>query len=130
MASIIKEFALHADAARVWDALQDFGALHTRLVPGFVMETKLDGNVRTVTFANGTVAKEYLVSTDYAARRLVYGIAPNERVRHYSASASVSADGAASRFIWTVDVLPNELAPYISAQMDAGVAAMRNAFGG
>jgi hypothetical protein len=76
------------------------------------------------------VAQEYLVGTDDAARRLVYGIAPNERIRHYSASAQVLADGAGSRFAWTVDVLPNELAPYISSQMDLGVAAMKKAFGG
>jgi hypothetical protein len=129
MATIVKEFPLRAGADAVWDALKDFGALHTRLVPGFVMNTTLDGDVRTVTFANGSVAKEYLVSTDDAAHRLVYGIAPNERIRHYSAAAQVSADGSGSRFVWTVDVLPSELAPYISSQMDLGVAAMHKVFG-
>ena len=129
MASIVKEFSLSAGADTVWDALKDFGALHTRLVPGFVADTKLDGDIRTVTFANGSVAKEYLVSTDDASRRLVYGIAPNERIRHYSVSAQVSANGSGSRFAWTVDVLPSELAPYISGQMDLGVAAMQKAFG-
>jgi len=128
MATIVKAFQLQAGAGAVWDALKDFGALHTRLVPGFVTDTKLDGDVRTVAFANGSVAQEYLVSTDDPAHRLVYGIAPNERVRHYSAAAQVFADGAQSRFVWTVDVLPNELAPYISSQMDLGVAAMQKAF--
>src|ERR1700751_3541696 len=99
MASIAKEFSLHASADEVWDALKDFGALHTRLVPGFVTNTKLDGDVRTVTFANGSVAKEYLVSVVEAAHRLVYGIAPNERVRHYSASAQVFANGDRMRFV-------------------------------
>jgi hypothetical protein len=130
MASIVKEFSLHANMNAVWDALKDFGALHTRLVPGFVTDTQLDGDVRTVTFANGSVAKEYLVGADDASRRLAYGIAANERIRHYSASAQVLADGPGSRFVWTVDVLPNELVPYISAQMDAGVAAMQKAFCG
>jgi hypothetical protein len=130
MASIVKDFSMHANAGAIWDALRDFGALHTRLVPGFITDTKLDGDVRTVTFANGSVAKEYLVDTDDAACRLVYGIAANERVRHYSASAQVFADGAGARFVWTVDVLPNELAPYVSAQMDVGVAAIQKVFGG
>jgi len=130
MATIIKEFSLRAGADQVWDALRDFGALHTRLVPGFVTDTKLDGDVRTVTFANGSVAKEYLVSTDDVAHRLVYGIAPSDRILHYSAAAQVFADGTRSRFVWTVDVLPHEFAPYISAQMDLGVAAMQRAFGG
>jgi hypothetical protein len=128
MATIVKEFSLRAGAEAVWDALRDFGALHTRLVPGFVADTKLDGDVRTVTFANGSVAQEYLVSTDNTAHRLVYGIAPNERIRHYSAAAQVFTDGAQARFVWTVDVLPNELAPHISSQVDLGVAAMQKAF--
>ncbi len=29
------------------------------------------------------------------------------------------------RFVWTVDVLPNSIAPYIDPQMDLAVAAMK-----
>ena len=58
MASIHKDIAMDAPAHEVWDAVRDFGALHTRLVPGFVLDTKLDGDVRIVTFANGTVARD------------------------------------------------------------------------
>jgi hypothetical protein len=129
MPSIVKEFRLSAPADQVWDALKDFGALHTRLVPGFVTDTKLEGDTRTVTFANGSVAMEYLVCADDVSRRLVYGIGPGPRIRHYSATAQVVVDGPGSRFIWIVDVLPGELAPYIGGQMDAGVEAMRRTFG-
>ena len=127
MATLIKDFTIDADAASVWDALEDFGALHTRLVPGFVTACTFDGAARTVTFANGSVAKELLVTSDAAGRRLVYAIA-NERIRHYNAVAQVFDDGrGGTRFTWTIDVLPNELAPYISGQMDLGVAAMQQA---
>ena len=64
MASIHKEIIIDASPDDVWDALRDFGALHTRLVPGFVTDTKLDGDARIVTFANGTVAREILVDCD------------------------------------------------------------------
>ena len=38
------------------------------------------------------------------------------------------AEGEARcRFVWITDVLPHEIAPYVSAQMDAGAAAMREA---
>lgn len=30
-----------------------------------------------------------------------------------------------SKFVWTVDVLPNEIAPYISGQMDLSITAMK-----
>jgi Polyketide cyclase / dehydrase and lipid transport len=125
MASIHKDFLIDASPDDVWDALRDFGALHTRLVPGFVTDTKLDGDARIVTFANGTVARETLVDCDDARRRLVYAI-NSDRVKHYSASAQVFADGdARSRFVWIVDVLPNDIAPYISSQMDHGVLAVQ-----
>src|SRR6185437_10549777 len=51
MASIHKDVPLPAPAADVWDAVRDFGALHRRLVPGFVLETRLDGEARIVSFA-------------------------------------------------------------------------------
>jgi hypothetical protein len=32
-----------------------------------------------------------------------------------------------TRFVWITDVLPNEIAPYIDAQMDQGALAMQKA---
>jgi len=131
MASIVKEFMLAADAGAVWDALADFGALHTKLVPGFVTGTRLEGDTRIVTFASGAVARERLVTSDAQRRRLVYAIAPSERIAHYSAAAQVSdAGNGRTKFTWTVDLLPDVLAPYVSGQMDAGVVAMKKQFGG
>lgn len=64
MASIRKNIQLQADPVDVWDAVRDFGALHTRLVPGFVADTQLDGETRLVTFASGAVQREPLVACD------------------------------------------------------------------
>ena len=128
MASIHNDIPLPASARDVWDAVRDFGALHTRLVPGFVLDTRLDGDARIVTFANGTIAREQLVDCDDARRRLVYAIA-SERVRQHSASVQIIADGEQRcRMLWTTDVLPHEIAPYISAQMDQGATAVQRAF--
>ena len=125
MASIHKDISIDASPGDVWDAVRDFGAVHTRLAPGFVVDSRLDGDTRIVTFANGNVAREQLVDCDEARRRLVYAIA-NERVSHYSASVQVIADGETrSRLIWIVDVLPNAIAPYIDGQMDLGAAAVQ-----
>src|SRR5262245_41559453 len=43
MASIRKEIRIEAPVDRVWDALKDVGALHTKLVPGFVTDTRMEG---------------------------------------------------------------------------------------
>jgi hypothetical protein len=128
MASIHKDIPIAAPAHEVWDAVRDFGGLHTRLVPGFVLDTKLDGEARIVSFANGTVARELLVDCDDARRRLVYAVI-SERVKQHSASVQVIADGEARcRIVWIVDVLPHEIAPYITGQMDVAAAAMQKAF--
>lgn len=129
MASIHKDIPLDAHPDDVWAAVRDFGAVHTRLAPGFVTDARLDGGARIVTFANGNVARELLVDCDDARRRLVYAIT-NERVSHYNASVQVLADGPTkSRLIWIVDVLPNAIAPYIGSQMDLGALAMQTTLG-
>jgi hypothetical protein len=129
MASIQKDIPIDASSAEVWAAVRDFGAVHTRLAPGFVLEARLDGEARIVTFANGNTAREQLVDCDDQRQRLVYAIT-SERVKHHNASVQVLADGAtSSRMIWTVDVLPNEIAPYIDGQMDQAALAMQKKLG-
>ena len=129
MASIHKDILIDASAADVWDAVRDFGALHTRLAPGFVLDTKLDGDARIVTFSNGTVARELMVDCDDDRRRLAYAVR-SERLTQHSASIQIIAEGDdRCRMIWITDVLPHEIAPYISAQMDQGALAVQAALG-
>ena len=130
MATIRKEFVLKVDVAQVWDALRDFGAVHVRLAPGFVLDTQMDGDARVVTFANGTVARETLVTIDDGDRRIVYTIRSN-RLAHHNASAQVFEHGdGVCRFVWITDVLPDDIAHYIDSQMDQGMAAMKGNFAG
>jgi carbon monoxide dehydrogenase subunit G len=127
MASIHKDISIDAYPDAVWAAVRDFGNLHKHLVPGFVLDARLDGQARIVTFANGTVARELLVDCDDARRRLVYAVV-SERVKQHSASVQVVADGdARTRLIWIVDVLPNEIGAYIEGQMDQAALAMQKA---
>ena len=125
MATIRKEMHLNAPVERVWQALADFQNVHTRLAPGFVVDSKPEGDqARVITFANGSVVKETLVTLDEKHHRLVY-VVSSERIAHHNASAELSAEGSARcRFVWTTDVLPNEIAPYIDAQMEEGAKAM------
>jgi hypothetical protein len=74
MASIRKEIQIDAPPEKVWDALRDFGALHERLVPGFVTDCRMDGEDRIVTFARGAVMREVLIDLDDDERRLVWSI--------------------------------------------------------
>jgi hypothetical protein len=127
MATVRKEFRSARSADEVWEKLRKFDVVH-ELAPGFVTATKMEpSGARVVTFANGMEIREWLVSSDDGARRLVYAILDHPKYQHYSASAQVFGDGQGSRFEWTVDFLPDEMAGMQDASMTAGAAAMAKA---
>ena len=72
MASIREEIAVEVSPAKVWAVVRDVGAIHQRLVRGFVTDCRLEGDARIVTFANGLVVRELIVDVDDGARRLVW----------------------------------------------------------
>jgi len=129
MTSVSKEVTIAAPAEKAWDALRDFGALHTRLVPGFVVETKLsdDGRERVVTFFSGAVAREVLVGVDENAMRLAYSVVDSPMgSTHHNASAQVFANGDDTcRFVWTTDVLPDALGEPTGALMERGIGVIK-----
>jgi len=125
MASIRKEILVEARAEDVWAAVRDVGALHTRLVPGFVTDTRLESDARIVTFANGLVLRELIVDIDDAARRFVWA-AVGERIKHHNAAMQVFDDGGGrSRVVWTADILPQELAGQAGAIMEQSLAVTK-----
>lgn len=125
MATIHREIRIDAPAGAIWGALRDVGALHTRLVPGFLTGCILDGEAREVTFANGMQVRELIVSVDDGAMRVAWS-AVGGRLSHHNASAQVFAEGeGASRVVWIADLLPHELAPAIAAMIEQGLAAMK-----
>jgi len=124
MASIRKEIHIDAPLPRVWDALRDVGALHTRLVPGFVTQTKLEGSARLVTFGNGMTVREEIVSVDDSRKRVCWAIV-GQQFQHYNGAARVEPEGRGSLFIWTADVLPDELAENVDEMMSAGIAVIK-----
>jgi hypothetical protein len=125
MATIRKELRIARAPGEVWDVFRDVGAIHTRLARGFVTDTKLEEGARMVTFANGMMARELIVTVDDAARRLAYAVVDSPNLKHHSASFQVFEDGAGSRIVWTADLLPDAAAATIGGMMDAGVESMR-----
>ena len=124
MASVRGEIETAARPADVWAAIEDIGALHTRLVPGFVTATRLEPGARIVTFGNGMVVREPIVSIDAAERRLVWS-AEGGRTSHYNASVQVLPAAGGSRVVWIADFLPDVLAKDIGVAVTAGLAAMK-----
>jgi len=126
MATLRRQIALNAAASTVWAALRDFGAVHSRVAPGFLTKLDMDKGDRIVTFFNGMVARERLVTADDEDCRLVYSVVEG-RASHYNAAVQVFAEGDGSRLVWTIDLLPNDLAPAIGGMMDHAAGFMKKA---
>ena len=111
----------------VWAALRDFGALHERLVPGFVTDCRMDGEDRIVTFASGAVLREVLIDLDDESKRLVWSIVDGP-YKHHNGAAQVFSEGEnGTRFVWVTDLLPDEeeLVRLTSESMQTGVETVK-----
>jgi carbon monoxide dehydrogenase subunit G len=125
MASIRKDIPIEADPDDVWAAVRDVGAVHERFGPGFLTDSRLDGEARVVTFANGMVVRELIVDIDDQARRFVWA-AVGGRLSHHNASMQVFAEGEGrSRLVWIADFLPGGLAQDIGALIDQAAAVIK-----
>ena len=127
MATIHKEVSIASPAAAVWAVFRDVGAVHTRLAPGFVVDCRMDGTDRIVTFANGVVVREVIVHVDDETRRFVYSVR-SENLSHHNASFQVFPTGAdGCRVVWIADLLPDEAAAGFGAMMEQGANVMKSA---
>jgi hypothetical protein len=114
-----------AKADQVWAVLRDIGALHTRLVPGFVVDTRLEPGARIVTFGNGMVVREPIVDVNDETRRVVWS-AENDRLTHYNASAQVFVDDdGRTKVVWIADLLPNDASDFVAQMMEEGMTVMK-----
>ncbi|MGW4694430.1 SRPBCC family protein [Kitasatospora cineracea] len=127
MASIHKEFVVEAAPEAVWAVLSDYGAVHERLAPGFVTDTRLSSDTRTVTFADGTVVLERLVDLDHEARRVAYTVIGGtlHPSHHHASMQALPEPGGRTRFVWHTDVLPDTLAAPIAESVEHGSAVIR-----
>lgn len=125
MASVRKEIVIDAPLDEVWDALRDWGAVHERLVPGFVVDTRLEGDDRIVTFFNGAVVRELLVDCDDDRRRLVWSAVEGVYTHHNASAQVFKAGDERTRLVWIADFLPHDAAPLIDGLMERGTVVIR-----
>lgn len=118
MASIRVELDIMADAAQVWQVIGDWADGPARMAPGHVVSSQTTDDVRVVTFANGFIARERLITRDDEARRIVYALVGDAAPEHDNAVMQVVADGPGRcRLHWSRDVLPDEAAQPLGAAM-------------
>lgn len=128
MASIRTEVVIDSSPEQVWAAIRDVGAVHRRLLPDRVADTRIEGDVRILVFPDGNVVRELIVDVDDATRRLAYAVVEGARpaLAHHHASFQVfSEEPDRSRLVWITDVLPDALAGEIRARVERGAADMK-----
>jgi carbon monoxide dehydrogenase subunit G len=126
MSTVYKEFIVEAPPQFVWDAVKDVGAAHTRLYQGYVTDTMFADGERTLTFANGVVSKEHVISVLDDKRRLA-SVSGAGTTRHYHAVWQVFPTGEEhrSKVLWVVDVLLEALFDTVKEMIDLGSSAMK-----
>jgi hypothetical protein len=129
MASIRHEVLLNSGIDEVWKALSDVGALHEKLVPGFVVDTRLEGGSRVVTFANGMTVRELIVDVDEQQHRVCWAAVGTQMTHHNASFQLFDAGHGRTRGIWVADLLPDDAAPAVDEMIQQGLAAMQRVFG-
>lgn len=126
MASIHHDIFIAVSPETIWRAARAVDRLHDLLVPGFVTATEMvEGEgapVRRVTFANGRIVDEAIISVDDARRRLVWTV---RQLEHHNGVLTVAAAEGGARVDWTADLLPDALAGTVSPMMAQGLAIMK-----
>jgi hypothetical protein len=127
MASIHKEIVIEVAPEKVWAVVRDIGAVHRRLVPGYAVDTRLDGDIRILTMPNGDVVRELIVDIDDERRRLAYAVIESRMpLVHHHASFQVFAEGEhRSRLVWITDALPHTLGAEIRMRVERGAIVMK-----
>ncbi|MFB8240864.1 SRPBCC family protein [Kitasatospora purpeofusca] len=128
IATVVQDIVIESGADDVWDAVRDVGAVHERLVPGYVLDVRMDGDTRYLTVPGGAVVRELIVSVDDGLRRLAYSAVEGFRIplTHHHASFQVFPEGAGRcRLIWTTDVLPHEMIEQVRPRVVRGAQVMK-----
>jgi hypothetical protein len=126
MPSIHHEVAVNASASDAWTALKNVGAAHELFAPVLV-GSSIDGEVRTVTFANGMKVRERVLDVDDHLLRVAYTVLDGPGMTYHHASMQIVADGnSRCRFVWITDFLPAEARGTIEPLVEAGARALKD----
>jgi hypothetical protein len=119
MGSVVREIIIDAAPEKVWAAVGDFENGPAQTSPGFFVDCRLERpDLRALTFADGTIARERLIARDEQTRRIVWGWVGDEVV-HDNTSMQVFSHGERqTRLVWIHDTLPDELTGWLAAAMD------------
>lgn len=125
MASIRKEIVIDVGVEPAWAALRAVEAPHMLFAP-VLTGAEMQGDVRTVRFADGMVVRERILDVDEAHRRVGYAVVDPQGMSYHHASMQLDIAGPGRCvFIWITDFLPAEAAIGLQPLIERGAAALK-----
>ena len=127
------EVVIDLPPEQVWAAIRDVGAVHRRLLPNRVADTRIEGDLRILVYPDGQVIRELIVDVDDTTCRLAYAVIEGARqpITYHHASFQVFPEARyRRRLVWITDLLPDALATETRARARAGCAGHETDAGG
>ena len=125
MASIHKQMTVEVGSDEAWAAFRLVGEPHKLFAPVLV-DGQLDGDTRTVRFANGMVVQERILDVDDKSRRVAYSAVNGPGMTYHHASMQVLDEGPGRcRFVWITDFLPPDIAGNLAPLIEQGARALK-----
>jgi hypothetical protein len=127
VATVRVEMDIDVTSRHVWDAIADVGAVHQRLLPGRVVDARIEGDTRILTMPDGSQVRELIVSVDHSLRRMAYAVTEGQRLplTYHHASFQVIERGDHSLLVWLTDVLPDAMAEAVRARVERGIVEIK-----
>ena len=125
MATIHHEMTVDVGVQPAWTALRAVGAAHKLFAPVLV-DAELNGDVRTLRFANGVILRERILDVDDARHRVAYTALDGPGMSYHHASMQLfDAGQERCRFVWITDFLPEEIRGTLASLIEAGSNAFK-----
>jgi uncharacterized protein YndB with AHSA1/START domain len=127
VATVRVETEINVPSYRVWDAIADVEAVHKRLLPGRVVDVRIDGDTRILTMPDGAQVRELIISIDHSDRRVAYAVTGGQRLplTYHHAAFQVFDEGDHSRLVWLTDLLPHTMADAVRARVERGIVEIK-----
>ena len=126
MASIHEQLVVEVGADEAWKELRGVGEAHKLFAP-VLADGHLDGDTRTVRFANGMIVHERILDVDDEHRRVAYTALDGPGMSYHHASMQVVEEGPGRcRFVWITDFLPADIAGNLAPLIAQGAKALKS----
>jgi hypothetical protein len=124
MASIRKTLDIAVPAATAWAALRQLDQTH-RLFAPVLTDSRIEQDIRTVTFNGGMTVLERIIDVNDEGRRIAYTVIGRGFDHHNASMEILELDAESCRFVWVTDLLPAERAALVQPLVEQGSAALK-----